>query len=312
MQVDLWVWGAFVGFILAMLVVDLFVVHRDAHAVGFREAATWSAIWVALALALGAIVWIWMGPQAGGRYLAGYVIEYSLSVDNIFIFVLVFDYFAVPARYQPRVLLWGVLGAIVFRAAFIAAGITLLERFAWMIYVFGAFLVITGIRMALARDERVDPGRNPVLRAFRRVVPVTDGYDDQRMLVRRAGRWMATPLLAVLVVVESTDLIFAVDSIPAILAVTDEPFLVFTSNAFAILGLRSMYFLLAGMMDRFRYLKVGLAAVLVFVGTKMLASDLIGVPIWASLGVIAATIGVAVALSLRAPEGDFRAADTVE
>jgi len=310
--VDLWVWGAFVGFILVMLVVDLFVVHRDAHAVGFREAATWTAIWVGLALAFGAIIWIWKGPQAGGLYLAGYLIEYSLSVDNIFIFVLIFGYFAVPARYQPRVLLWGVLGAIVFRATFIAAGITLLERFAWMIYVFGAFLVITGIRMVLAGEERVDPGRNPVLRAFRRVVPVTDAYEDHRMLVRRTGRWMATPLLAVLVVVETTDLIFAVDSIPAILAVTDEPFLVFTSNAFAILGLRSMYFLLAGMMDRFRYLKLGLAAVLVFVGAKMLASDLVEVPIWASLAAISATIGVAVAASLRRPVEDFRPVDRGE
>lgn len=294
---DLWVWGAFVGFILAMLAVDLFVVHRDAHEVGFREAATWSAIWVTLALAFGAILWIWMGPQAAGQYLAGYAIEYSLSVDNIFVFVLIFGYFSVPARYQPRVLLWGVIGAILFRGAFIAAGITLLERVAWMIYVFGAFLVITGIRMALARDGHVDPGRNPVLRAFRRVVPVTDAYEGRRMLVRRGGRTMATPLLAVLVVVEATDLIFAVDSIPAILAITRDPFLVFTSNAFAILGLRTMYFLVAGLVDRFRHLKVGLAVVLVFVGTKMLVSDVVEVPIWLSLAVIVATIGVSVATS---------------
>jgi tellurite resistance protein TerC len=298
LQVDLWVWVAFIGFILAMLVVDLFVVHRDAHAVTVREAAIWSAIWVGLALAFGGVIWMWMGPQAGGQYLAGYLIEKSLSIDNVFVFALIFAAFAVPDRYQHRILFWGVLGALVFRAFFIAAGITLLERFHWTLYVFGAFLVITGIRMAIARDRHVDPSRNPVLRAMRRVIPMTDGYDDQRLVVRRAGRLMATPLLAVLVVIETTDIIFAVDSIPAILAVTTTPFLVFTSNAFAILGLRALYFLLAGMIDRFRYLKVGLAAVLVFVGAKMLLADVIHIPIGLSLAVIAGMIGLSVATSM--------------
>jgi tellurite resistance protein TerC len=297
-HVDLWVWGAFTGFIMAMLVVDLFVVHRDAHAVSLREAALWSAIWVGLALAFGGVIWVWMGPQAGGQYLAGYLIEKSLSVDNIFIFALIFGAFAVPDRYQHRVLFWGVIGALLFRAIFIAAGVTLLERFHWTLYVFGAFLVFTGIRMALARNLHVDPKRNPVLRAMRRVVPMTEEYDGQRMIVRRAGRLTATPLLAVLIVVETTDIIFAVDSIPAILAVTTAPFLVFTSNAFAILGLRALYFLLAGMMDRFRYLKLGLAAVLVFVGVKMLVAVVIVVPIWLSLLVIAGMIGVSVATSM--------------
>ena len=297
-HVDLWVWGAFLCFILAMLAVDLFVIHRDAHTVGLREAATWSAIWVAMALAFGAVIWVWMGPEAGGQYLAGYLIEKSLSIDNIFIFALIFGAFAVPDRYQHRVLFWGVLGALVFRAIFIAAGVTLLERFHWTLYVFGAFLVFTGIRMALARGRHVDPSKNPVLRGLRRVVPMTEEYDDQRMIVRRAGHLMATPLLAVLIVVETTDVIFAVDSIPAILAVTTAPFLIFSSNAFAILGLRALYFLLAGMMDRFRYLKLGLAGVLVFVGAKMLVTDLFHVPIWASLTVIASLIGVSVATSV--------------
>ena len=298
MHVDLWVWGAFIGFILAMLVVDLFVVHRDAHAVTVREAAIWSAIWVGLALAFGGVIWMWMGPAAGGQYLAGYLIEKSLSIDNVFVFALIFAAFAVPDRYQHRVLFWGVLGALVFRAFFIAAGITLLERFHWTLYVFGAFLVITGIRMAIARDRHIDPSRNPVLRAMRRMMPMTEGYDDQRMVVRRAGRLMATPLLAVLIVIETTDIIFAVDSIPAILAVTTTPFLVFTSNAFAILGLRALYFLLAGMIDRFRYLKVGLAAVLMFVGAKMLVADVIHIPIGLSLAVIAGMIGLSVATSM--------------
>ncbi|MGZ6546156.1 MAG: TerC/Alx family metal homeostasis membrane protein, partial [Actinomycetota bacterium] len=233
---DLWVWGAFIGFIVAMLAVDLLVVHRDAHAVSVREAAVWSGIWIGLALAFGGVIWLWMGPDAGGRYFAGYLLEKSLSVDNIFVFALIFGAFAVPGRLQHDVLFWGVLGALVLRAIFIATGVTLLDRFEWTFYVFGAFLVITGIRMAVTRDRHVDPGRNLVLRAMRRVVPMTHEYDDRRMVVRRSGRVMATPLLGVLIVVETTDIIFAFDSIPAILAVTTSPFLVFTSNAFAILG----------------------------------------------------------------------------
>jgi tellurite resistance protein TerC len=298
-QVDLWIWGAFVAFILALLALDLFVLHRDAHEVSFKEAGVWSAIWVSLGLAFGAVVWWWQGGAAAGQYLAGYLIEKSLSVDNIFVFALIFGYFAVPTRYQHRVLFWGVLGALVFRALFIAAGVTLLESFHWMIYVFGGFLVLTGIKMWRSRDAEVDPSRNPVLRGMRRVVPMTDEYRGQRMTVREAGKLFATPLLAVVAVIETTDVLFAVDSIPAILAVTREPFLVFTSNAFAILGLRALYFLLAGMMDRFAYLKLGLAAVLVFVGVKMLLTDVYKLPIGISLGVIAATIAVSIVVSLR-------------
>jgi len=304
MQVDLWIWGAFLAFLLAMLALDLLVLNREAHEVSFKEAGIWSAVWVTLGLAFGAILWWWQGSEIAGQYLAGYLIEKSLSIDNLFVFALVFGYFAVPAKYQHRVLFWGVLGALVFRAIFIAAGATLLDQFHWMIFVFGAFLLFTGVRMARSSGHKMDPSKNPVLRGLRRMIPITDEYEGQRMVLRRAGKLVATPLLAVLVVVETTDIIFAVDSIPAIFAVTDEPFLVFTSNAFAILGLRALYFLLAGMIDRFVYLKLGLAAVLVFVGAKMLLTDLYKVPIWASLLVIVALIGGSVLASIRRSRRD--------
>lgn len=309
MHVDLWIWVAFLGFIVAMLVVDLFVIHRDAHEVSLREAGFWSVIWIALGLAFGVVVLVWEGPEPAGQYLAGYLIERSLSIDNIFVFALIFGYFAVPARYQHRVLMWGVLGALVLRAVFIAAGVTLIDTFHWTTYVFGVLLVVTGVRLARSSGHHVDPGRNPILRVMHRFVPMTEEYDDQRMVVRRDGRWMVTPLLAVLVVVETTDVLFAVDSIPAVLAITRDPFLVFTSNAFAILGLRALYFLLAGMIDRFRHLKVGLAAVLVFVGAKMLLSHVFEPPIWVSLAVIATTIGTSVAVSLRGPWADAERVD---
>jgi tellurite resistance protein TerC len=299
LHVEPWIWIAFLSFIAGMLAIDLLVFQREAHAVSMREAGIWSAVWIALGLTFGAIVWLWQGPEAGGEYLAGYLIEKSLSVDNIFVFALVFGYFAVPAAYQHRVLFWGVFGALVFRAIFIAAGASLLDQFHWMIYVFGAFLVITGIRMARSNDEHVDPGKNPVLRAFRRFVPLTDELRGERFFVKESGRRLATPLLAVLVVVETTDIIFAIDSIPAIFAVTTDTFLVFTSNAFAILGLRALYFLLAGMIGRFTYLKVGLAAVLAFVGVKMLISEVYKIPIWLSLTVIATAIAGSVIVSLR-------------
>ncbi len=298
-SVDLWVWPAFVGLILLLLAIDLFVFHREAHEVSFREATLFSLFWIALGLGFGALVFAWMGPEAGGEYLAGYLIEKSLAVDNIFVFALIFGYFAVPAKYQHRVLFWGVVGALVFRAAFIAGGAALLESFHWMIYVFGGFLVFTGIRMALHRDEEVHPERNPALRAFKRVIPTTDEYHGQRFVIRKAGKLLATPLMAVLVLVETSDIIFAVDSIPAIFAVTSDPFLVFSSNAFAILGLRALYFMLAGMIDRFVYLKVGLAVVLVLVGVKMLLADVVHIPVWISLAVIAATITISIVASLR-------------
>ena len=299
MQVEWWAWAAFVAFVVAMLLLDLFVLHRDAHEVSMREAATWSAVWIVMGLSFGALIWAWGGSSAGGEYLAGYLIEKSLSVDNIFVFALIFSYFAVPVAYQHRVLFWGIFGALVFRAIFIGAGAALLEQFHWMIYLFGGFLVLTGIKMARHKNIEVHPENNPLLRLLRRVMPITRDYHGQRFFAREAGRRVATPMLAVLVIIETTDIIFAVDSIPAIFAITREPFIVFTSNAFAILGLRALYFLLAGMIGRFAYLKTGLAAILVFVGAKMLISDLYKIPVWASLTVIALTLTAAIVASLR-------------
>ena len=290
----------FVGLIALFLALDLFVFHRHAHAVSMREAAIGTTVWVILGVAFGGLVWAWQGPTAAGEYLAGYLIEKSLSVDNVFVFALLFGYFGVPPAYQHRVLFWGVVGAIVLRAAFIAAGAALLESAAWVIYVFGALLVLTGLKMAFRRHDEVHPEHNPLLRLVQRVVPVLSTYRGQRFFVREGGRLLATPLFAVLVAVETTDVVFAVDSIPAIFAITRDPFLVLTSNVFAILGLRALYFLLAGLIHRFVYLKYGLAAILVFVGAKMLLADVYEVPIWASLAVIATVVAVSVIASLRA------------
>ena len=299
MDVPFWLWAAVLGLILAMLAVDL-IAHRRAHVVGVREAAVWTAVWVSLGLAFGGVVWWMYGPTAGGEYFAGYLIEKSLAVDNVFVFALIFGYFAVPRMYQHRVLFYGVLGALVFRAIFIAGGAALIDRFHWVLYVFGAILLYSGWRMLRHRNHEMDLSANPVLRLARRLIPTTEEYDGQKFWVRRAGRWVATPLFMVLVLVETSDIIFAVDSIPAIFAITQEPFLVFTSNAFAILGLRAMYFLLADLMHRFVYLKAGLAAILILVGVKMLLIDIWKVPIAVSLAAIAACLIVAVTASLHA------------
>jgi tellurite resistance protein TerC len=304
MEIGIWWWVAFNVFVLAMLALDLGVFHRRAHVVGLREAAVWSAVWVGLALAFNAGLWLYAGRGPGLEFLTGYLIEKSLSVDNIFVFVMLFTYFAVPAQYQHRVLFWGILGALVMRGAFIAAGAYLLQQFHWVIYLFGAILILTGVKMAMRGDAPMDPGKNPVTRFARRVLPLTPRYHGQRFWVRDAGRWVATPLFLVLLLVEFTDLVFAIDSIPAIFAVTQDPFIVYTSNVFAILGLRSLYFLLAGVVHRFVYLKYGLALVLVFVGIKMLLVDVYKVPTAASLGVIAAVLTVSIAASLlRRPGG---------
>jgi tellurite resistance protein TerC len=293
-------WAALIAGIVAMLAVDLFL-HRDAHEIRLREAAVWSSIWVAVGVAVGAAIWWAYGSEFGLQYFGGYLIEKSLAVDNVFVWAILLSYFAVPARYQHRVLFYGVVGALVFRAIFIAAGSALIASAAWVLYVFGAFLILTGIRMLVQRNEHVDPSRSVVLRTFRRFVPTSDTYDGQRFLTRSAGRLVATPLLAVLVVIEVTDVIFAVDSIPAIFAITQEPFLVFASNAMAILGLRAMYFLLAGVMHRFVYLKLGLSLVLVWVGIKMIVSHgFVTIPTGISLGVVAAILAVAVIASLLA------------
>ena len=299
MDVPLWSWVAVLAAILAMLAVDL-LAHRREHVVTLREAAAWSAVWVTLGVGFGVLVWRVYGAEAGGQYFAGYLIEKSLAVDNVFVFALIFTAFAVPRQYQHRVLFYGVLGALVFRAVFIAGGAALLDRFHWVLYLFGAFLVLTGWKMLRQRHEHADPMTSRTLRLVRRWVPTTDEYHGQRFWVRQGGRWVATPLFVVLVLVETTDIVFAVDSIPAIFAVTQEPFLVFTSNAFAILGLRALYFLLADLMHRFVHLKAGLAAILVFVGTKMLLLDVYKVPTSFSLAVIALCITVAVVASLRA------------
>jgi tellurite resistance protein TerC len=294
----LWLWGGFTSFVLAMLALDLGVFHRKAHEVRFREALAWSAVWVALALAFNALIWAWFGPAKGLEFLTGYLIEKALSVDNVFVFLVLFSYFAVPAAYQHRVLFWGILGALIMRAVFIAAGAVLIAKFHWIIYVFGGVLLLTGVKLFLQRNEQIHPERNPVLRLFRRFVPTTPEYNGQRFTLVKNGRRYATPLLAVLVLVEATDLVFAVDSIPAVFAVTTDPFIVYTSNIFAILGLRAMFFLLAGVMDRFRYLKPGLAAVLVFVGAKMMITGVYKIPIALSLGIVATILAVAIAASL--------------
>ncbi|MFR9801776.1 TerC family protein [Pseudonocardia sp. RS010] len=308
MSVPLWAWFAVLGVILTMLAVDLFA-HRHAHVIGLREAAGWSLVWVALGVGFGALIWWVHGAEFGQQYFAGYVIEKSLAVDNVFVWAIIFSYFAVPAQLQHRVLFLGVLGALVFRGLFIAAGAVLITNFAWVLYVFAAFLVWTGYRMIRQRNSHLDPESSKALRLFRRWVPMADAYHGQRFLIRRHGILLATPLLAVLVLIEVTDVIFAVDSIPAIFAVTSEPFLVFTANAFAILGLRAMYFLLADLVHRFVHLKLGLALVLIWVGIKMLLKvDLYYIPTTVSLAVIAVILGTAVAASLRATRGQGRRA----
>jgi tellurite resistance protein TerC len=305
---QIWLWVGFNVFVLAMLALDLGVFHRKAHAVSVKEAAGWSAFWIALALIFNYGIYHFMGPRQGLEFLTGYLVEKALSVDNIFVFVLIFSYFRVPPMYQHRVLFWGILGALLMRGAMIGAGAVLIERFHWIIYVFGAFLVFTGIRMATQGEPDIEPESNPVIRLVRRFVPVTAVYHGQKFLVREAVvpggplRRVATPLLVVLVMVETTDLIFAVDSIPAVFAITRDPFLVYTSNVFAILGLRALYFLLAGVIHKFHYLQLGLAVVLVFVGTKMLLVDIYHVPIGISLGVIALVLGTSVAASLAFPK----------
>jgi tellurite resistance protein TerC len=295
---SLWLWAGFNLFVLAMLAIDLGIFHRQAHAVSMREASIWSAVWIGLALVFNLGVWKFLGPQPGVEFLTGYLIEKSLSVDNIFVIALLFAYFKVPDQYQHRVLFWGILGALVMRAAFILAGAALLERFHWIIYLFGAFLVLTGIKMAFAPEQGLEPEKNPVVRLVRRLMPVTSDFRGANFFVREGGRLAATPLFLVLVMVEFTDLVFAVDSIPAIFAVTRDPFLVYTSNVFAILGLRSLYFLLAGVMHKFQYLKLGLAAILVFVGAKMALVGWVKIPSGISLGVIASILALAIAASL--------------
>ena len=297
---DIVSWVIFAVAIFGLLSLDLFVFHREAKPVRMREAATWVGVWVALGLSFGGWIFLTRGSTSGAEYLAGYLIEYSLSMDNVFVFAVLFAYFGVPPAYQHRLLFWGVLGAIVFRAIFILAGTALLSSFHFVIYVFGALLLFTAWRMVTAGTDHVDPSANPVLRVMRRVLPVTDEYEGQKFFTRRNGKLWATPLFAALVVVETSDIMFAIDSVPAILAITTDTFIVFTSNAFAIMGLRSLYFLLAGLIDRFEYLKYGLAALLAFAGLKMILSDVIHLDVWVSLGIIVAILLISVLVSLIA------------
>lgn len=294
-------WIGFTLFVLVLLALDLGVFHRHAHTVSVREALTWSIVWITLALLFNGLVYHWFGPERGLEFLTGYLIEKALAVDNIFVFVVLFSYFAVPAALQHKVLFWGILGALIMRAVFIFLGAALLQQFHWVMYVFGAFLVVTGIKLFKQNETDIHPERNLLFRLFIRFVPAIPAYREDRFFVRQSGRWYATPLLFVLVSVEATDLVFAVDSIPAIFAVTSDPFIVYTSNIFAILGLRSLYFLLAGVITQFHYLKVGLALVLVFVGTKMVMTDVYKIPIAVSLTVVALLIGGSIVASLLRP-----------
>jgi len=308
----LWLWVGFNIFVLLMLALDLGVFHRHAHAVSVREAALWSVLWISLSLLFNLGIYFYWNTlvpssaytngEAALAFLTGYLIEKSLSVDNIFVFVLIFGYFSVPAIYQHRVLFWGIIGALIMRAALIFLGAALIDRFHWIIYLFGAFLIYTGINMAFHKEETIEIEENAAVRLFRRFMPVTDQYHDGDFFIRHAGKLMATPLFLVLIIVETTDLVFALDSIPAIFAITTDAFLVYTSNIFAILGLRSLYFLLAGVIDKFRYLKLGLAVVLTFVGVKMIIEGFLHIPTALSLGIVGAILTVAVLASLLIAE----------
>jgi TerC family integral membrane protein len=299
-------WGFFFSLILGLLALDLGVFNRREHRVGLREALFWSVVWTIVALIFN--YWVHHRfsslpglEKIGLEFLTAYIIERSLSFDNIFVFIVIFNYFAVPAEYQHRVLFWGILGALISRGIFIAMGTALLARFAWLIFVFGGFLVYTGFKILIQKETEVHPERNPVVRAFQRLVPLTGRYHGKRFFVREGGRRLATPLMLVLVVVEATDVVFAVDSIPAVFGVTTNPFIVFTSNIFAILGLRALYFLLAGLMHRFRYLGFGLGLVLIFVGAKMLLHEWVHIPIELSLGIVLAILTLAIVVSLLRP-----------
>jgi tellurite resistance protein TerC len=296
----LW-WVSFSIFVVVMLTLDLRVFNRRAHEIKVKEALLWTGFWVALALLFDLGIYLFLGHGDAVEFLTCYLIEESLSVDNLFVFLLIFAYFSVPPMYQHKVLYWGIIGAIVMRLVFIVAGIELLNKFDWVFYIFGAFIIITALRMAVQKDEKVEPEKNPVLRLFRRFVRVTENYEDGKFMVRRAGLWLATPLLIVVLVIETTDIVFALDSIPAVLAITLNPFIVYTSNIFAILGLRSLYFALAGVMRLFYYLRYGLIVVLIFVGAKMLIADIYAIPTEIALGVVAGVLFIAVIASIIWP-----------
>lgn len=295
---NVWMWVGFNCLVLLLISIDLFVFHRNSHEVKMKEALTWSAVWITLAMIFNVGVYSWFGQEAALQFFTGYIIEKSLSVDNLFVFLMVFAYFKVPPKYQHKILFWGIIGALVMRAILIVVGAALIAEFHWIIYIFGGFLVLTGIRMVFQEEEHVNPEKNIVIKIFRRFFPVTESFHADNFFVRHAGKLMATPLFLVLVSVEFTDLVFALDSIPAIFAITPDPFIIYTSNVFAILGLRALYFALSGVMNLFYYLKFGLAAVLVFVGTKMVIIDFYKIPIGLSLRVVAMILVIAVVASI--------------
>ena len=298
---NIWFWVGFIAFVLAMLALDLGIFNRNPHVVSPKEASVWTAVWVGLALLFAGGLLVFESHHSALTFLTGYLIEESLSIDNIFVIVLIFQYFAVPAQYQHRVLFWGILGALIMRGLFIGLGTALLARFEWIIYVFGALLVITGVRMAIKQDEEFEGDQNPVVKLVRRIFPITDGYRGKDFFVLENGKRYATPLMLVLVLVEATDLIFAIDSIPAIFGITRDPFIVFTSNIFAVMGLRSLFFLLAHVVTKFHLLKYGLAIILTFVGAKMLLEHWIHVPIMLSLAIVLGVLVLSIVASLIWP-----------
>ena len=295
---------AFNVFVVLMLVLDLGVFHRKSHAVKVKEALIWCAVWISIALLFNAGIYYFRGPVKALEFFTCYIIEYSLSVDNIFVFILIFSFFCVPAAHQHKVLFWGILGALIMRGIFIVTGVALISRFHWLIYIFGLFLVFTGIKMLFEKDKEQNPEKNIILKFFRKFMPVSDSYDGGKFFTKRAGRLLATPLVVALIVVETTDIIFAVDSVPAVLAITLDPFTVYTSNVLAILGLRSLYFALAGVMKLFHYLHYGLSAILIFVGAKMLLAGFLEIPIGIALGVVASILAISVAASIIWPGKD--------
>ena len=305
-------WIAFAVIVLVLLVLDMKVFHKRAHVITIKESLLWTAFWISLSLLAGLGIYLWQGHGPALDFLTCYLIEKSLSVDNLFVFLMIFSYFSVAPAYQHKVLFWGIIGAIIMRLAFIELGVTLLERFHWVIYIFGGFLIVTAIRMAFQRDKELKPDRNPVLRLFQRFVPVTKDYEGDSFLVKRAGRLMATPLLVVVIAIETTDVVFALDSIPAALAITQVPFIVYTSNIFAILGLRSLYFALAGVMRLFHYLHYGLVVVLIFVGAKMLIADFYKMPTEMALGVVVGVLFISIMASIIWPSKTGRRAQIVK
>lgn len=304
MVIDSFIWVCFIGFVLFMLVLDLGVFHRKSHEIKIKEALIWSTVWISLALIFNYGIYVFLGKEKAIEFLTGYIVEKSLSVDNLFVFIMLFAYFKVDVKHQHKVLFWGILGALVMRAIFIFAGVALINKFHWIIYIFGALLIFTGIKMLFHKEENIDPDRNPLVKLFKKIFPVTEKEHGDKFFVRLNGKTVATPLFIVLLMVEFTDLIFAVDSIPAILAITNDTFIIFSSNVFAILGLRALYFALAGITKYFYYLKYGLSAILVFVGIKMTIVDFYKVPIVSSLLVISGILIISVVVSVLRPKNN--------